>query len=224
LAVLLQDRFLDFPRASEEYERAVTLAPGHARALGNYGEFAVLMGRSVDAGIAATRRAAELDPLNPNSHDRVGFALQFARRYQEALTAYEDVVSLDPTSPRAHTRRGLTYYLLGNLQGALSSCKFQSEYWEARQCLAMTYHKLGRHADAEAQLALLKSTEADGAAFQYVEIYAQWGDEAKALEWLQTALRLRDPGLANLRADPFLDPLRQHLEFRAIERELKFPP
>ena len=32
-------------------------------------------------------------------------------------------------------------------------------------------------------------------AYQYATIYAQWGNRAKALEWLETALRLRDPGL-----------------------------
>jgi hypothetical protein len=54
-------------------------------------------------------------------------------------------------------------------------------------------------------------------------IYAQWGNTPKALEWLDTALRLRDPGLEQLKVDPFLDPLRKEPRFQAIERELKFP-
>ena len=45
----------------------------------------------------------------------------------------------------------------------------------------------------------------------------------KALEWLETALRLRDPGLELLKTDPLLDPLRKEPRFQAIERELKFP-
>jgi hypothetical protein len=54
-------------------------------------------------------------------------------------------------------------------------------------------------------------------------VYAQWGDRAQALEWLETALRLRDPGLEMLKTDPLLDPLRQEPRFQAIERQLKFP-
>jgi hypothetical protein len=50
-----------------------------------------------------------------------------------------------------------------------------------------------------------------------------WGDRPKALEWLETALRLRDPGPQYLKTDPFLDPLRKNPRYRAIERELKFP-
>ena len=43
------------------------------------------------------------------------------------------------------------------------------------------------------------------------------------LEWLETALRLRDSGLEYLKTDPLLDPLRKEARFKAIERELKFP-
>jgi hypothetical protein len=85
------------------------------------------------------------------------------------------------------------------------------------------YDKLGRHADAQAELAKLKAAQGDGMAYQYATIYAQWGDRAKALEWLETAWRLRDAGLAYLKTDPLLDPLRQEPRFHAIERELKFP-
>jgi tetratricopeptide (TPR) repeat protein len=85
------------------------------------------------------------------------------------------------------------------------------------------YDKLGRHADAEAQLAKLKAAQGDAGAYQYALVYAQWGQRAKALEWLETALKLRDPGLEVLKTDPLLDPLREEPRFQAIERELKFP-
>ena len=87
----------------------------------------------------------------------------------------------------------------------------------------MIYDKLGRHADAEAELAKMKAAGGDAAAYQYATIYAQWGNRAKALEWLETAWRLRDPGLERLKTDPLMDPLRQEPRFQAIERELKFP-
>jgi hypothetical protein len=87
----------------------------------------------------------------------------------------------------------------------------------------VTYDKLGRHADAEAELSKLKVALGDASAYQYATIYAQWGNRAKAREWLETALRLGDPGLENVKTDPLLDPLRQEPRFQAIERELKFP-
>jgi hypothetical protein len=63
----------------------------------------------------------------------------------------------------------------------------------------------------------------DAGGYQYAEIYAQWGESNAALDWLEKAMRLRDTGIANLRTDPLLDPLRKEPRFQAIERKLKFP-
>jgi hypothetical protein len=90
-------------------------------------------------------------------------------------------------------------------------------------CLALVLEKLGRHADAQAQLTRVHESLGDAAAYQYTDTYAQWGDKGRALDWLETAMRLRDPGLVNVKLDPLIDPLRQEPRFQAIERVLKFP-
>ncbi len=51
----------------------------------------------------------------------------------------------------------------------------------------------------------------------------QWGDTGRALDWLETALRDRDPYLAYTKVNFFFDPLRNEPRFQAIERALKFP-
>jgi hypothetical protein len=89
--------------------------------------------------------------------------------------------------------------------------------------LAVVYDKLGQHADAEAVLAKYRAAVGDAAAYQFATIYAQWGDRARALQWLDTAMRLRDSGLIYLKTDPLLDPLRSEPRFQAVERELGFP-
>jgi hypothetical protein len=65
--------------------------------------------------------------------------------------------------------------------------------------------------------------QGDTTACQYSTIYAQWGDTAKALGWLESAMRLRDPGLSLLKSDPLMDPLRKEPRYQTIERDLKFP-
>jgi hypothetical protein len=85
------------------------------------------------------------------------------------------------------------------------------------------YDTLGRHADAEAELAKIRAVGGDAAAYPYAAIYAQWGNRPKALEWLETPLRLRDPGLENLKSDLLMDPLPKEPRFQAIERKSKFP-
>jgi tetratricopeptide (TPR) repeat protein len=220
---LVSEYALDFAQASAAYERALTLGPGNAAVLRHSGFFAVPMGH-FDAGLAALRRAVVLDPLARQVHSGLGQSLYLARRYEEAVAAFADVISLEPDYKGTYGRRGLAYYGLGDLERARSSCETKPDFWVSQQCLAVIYDKLGRHGDAEAVLARLKASLDDGAAYQYATIYAQWGNRPKALEWLETALRLRDTGLEILKTDPLLDPLRKEPRFQAIERELRFPP
>jgi TolB-like protein/Flp pilus assembly protein TadD len=216
------DETLHFAQANEEYERALTLAPGNAEVVRLSGTFAAFLGH-FDAGVAAARRAIVLDPLARNTHSALGYALHSARRYEESLAAYAEAVSLDPDYKQSYGDRGLSFYGLGDLEQARASCETTPDHWTSQQCLAVVYDKLGRHVDAEAELSKLIAAGGDTDAYQYATIYAQWGDRAKALEWLEMAWRLRDSGLIYLKTDPLMDPLRQEPRFQAIERELKFP-
>ncbi len=218
----VSENTLDFTQASEAYDRALALAPGNAEVLRLSSRFAAYMGH-FGSGIAAARRAVVLDPLGRISHTTLGRALYAARRNAEAVAAFAEVISLEPDYKSTYGERGLAYHALGDLERARASCETKPDYWQSQQCLAVIYDKLGRHADAEAELSKIKAAFGDAGAYQYATIYAQWGQRAKALEWLETALRLRDPGLALLKTDPLMDPLRQELRFQAIERELKFP-
>jgi TolB-like protein len=220
LARILEDR-LEFARASEAYERARVLAPGNARVLRLSGVFSIYMGHT-DAGLAALRHAVVLDPLNPHSHNALSVGLLFSRRYQQAVAAATDAISLDSDFQEAYGFRGLAAYGLGDLERARASCEAKPENVISQQCLAVTYGKLGRHVDAESSLAKYKASMGDAGAYQYATIYAQWGNVPKALEWLSTAVRLRDPGLDYLKTDPLMDPLRQEPRFQAVMRELKF--
>jgi TolB-like protein/predicted Ser/Thr protein kinase len=213
---------LDFTRANEAYEHAVVLAPGNAEVLAESGRFAVTMGH-FDAGLVAGRRAVALDPLGTQSRYLLGQALQLARRYEEAVAVFGAIISLDPDYKAAYGFRGLAYYGLGNFQSARSSCETGPDSWASQWCLAMANDKLGQHPDAAAMLRKLQTGYGDAGPVEYATIYAQWGNTAKALEWLTTAVQLRNQDLVYLKTEPLLDPLRKEPRFQAIERALKFP-
>jgi TolB-like protein/Tfp pilus assembly protein PilF len=212
---------LYFTRASEEYERALALAPGNALVLQDYGLFAVLMGHS-EKGLSAVRRAVLLDPLNRNTHVALADALYSARQPKEAISALHDALVLDPTYTPYQWGAS---YVLGNYQSARAMCESNPQYPDSHMCLALIYHKLGRHVDAEAEFAKFKAENRNGDDWpQYASVYAQWGDTTKALSSLEAALRIRHVALEYLKTEPMLDPLRQEPRFQAIERALKFPP
>jgi len=230
LAKVLESETLDFSQAAKEYQHAVSLAPGNAQVAFRYGHFAVLMGQT-DDGFTAVRRAAQLDPLNPVVHRLVSFALRKSHRYEEAVHAAQGALALDANNPGLLTTLGLAYYALGDYQGARASCErmqpnadASGSYFGIQVCLAISYDKLNRHADADSMLTTLKSWYGDRGAYQYAQIYSQWGDIPKALAWLEKALHLHDSGLAALKTDELLDPLRGEPRFQAIQRTLKFPP
>ena len=213
---------LDYPRASEAYERAMALAPGDADVLAGSGQYAVYVGQ-LEAGLAALRRAVALDPLNPRSRAMLGEAFFWARRYQEAVATLGEVMSLEPDFRRAYGFRGVAYYLLGDLQSARATCESEPDHWSSQWCLAVTYQRLGRHADAEAQFKKLQTAFGDASAYQCASIYAAWGDKGKALESLSRAVQLPDPGVIFVKNDPLMDPLRGDPQFQAIVGKLKFP-
>jgi len=221
LALVYQES-LDFTNASNEFDRARTLAPNSARVLRDYSGFAVWMGNT-EAGIVAAQRAVTLDPLNPNSHYMLSEALRSARRYHEAMAAYQDIIPLVPNDREWPVIGYLIFYALGDFERMRSLCEGFPAVEDLQDCLALAYHKLGRQADADTALARYKAREGNTGAYGFAIVYAQWGNVQEALDWLETAVRLRDPGLKQLKTEPLLDPLRNEPRFQAIERALKFP-
>jgi TolB-like protein len=221
LAIVLEED-LDFDGASRAYGDARLLAPRNSRIERDFGIFSVLMGH-VESGITAAHHAVAIDPLDNDTYGDLTTVLVNARRYDEAASTFQNAMLLQPKDRGLRVQGSLAYYLLGEFPRAVSTCQLDTDFLYCQMCLALTYEKLGRHSDAEAMLGRIRASMGDDGAYQYTRIYAQWGDTRHALEWLETAIRLRSPWLEWLKQDPLLDPLRKEPRFQAIERELKFP-
>jgi TolB-like protein len=219
----IEQNSLDFESADHACARALALGPGNVQVLYECSLLSAYLGHA-DAAISNARRAVALDPLNPLSHRALGDTLRYTRHYGDAIAAYQASIAADPEhSADAGARRGVTYFLAGDLPSALSSCEANPDTFRNEICRAVVYHRIGRHGDAAAVLASITKSSGDAAAYQYAEIFAQWGDHNTALDWLEKAVQLRDPGLVYTKTDPLLDPLRKEPRFQAIERQLKFP-
>jgi len=214
--------FTDYARAAVEYERALALSPGNTLVLRESAMFLSRMGRT-EAAFTYAQRAVVLDPLNVSSHRTLARVLHNARRDREAIEACDRALTLNPHAGGVPSIRGEAYLSLGQFEAARASCATPPLDGISNACLAIAYHKLNRQSDADAALAAVMTAYGDDASFQYAQIYAQWGNIPTALEWLETAYRVHDTGLVQLKVDPMLDPLRQEPRFKAIERKFKFP-
>ena len=219
----LHEGLLNLSAADQACTRALALAPSNGQALNYCSWLAISFGR-VDSGITFARRGVAVDPLSPISYSALGDALKYSRRYSEAIAAYQDSIALDPEhADHVYWQRGSSFYLAGNLPEAQASCEVKPDDFYSLVCQAIIYQKLGRQEAASAAMRRAVEQGGDSGGYQYAEIYAQWGENKAALDWLEKAMRLRDPGLGSLRVDPLMDPLRKEPRFQAIERELKFP-
>jgi serine/threonine-protein kinase len=222
VAYVLERGFLDFTRAMAEYDRALELSPNDPDVLLRSGVYFATMGRT-EAALSAMRRAMVLDQLNPVGYARLAVALTYAHQYRQAIDASQRALQLNPHDDAIRNYIGYDYMLLGEYSAARPLCATSKPSWVGLLCLAILDDKEHRHAEAEAQMAAMKAELGDGAAYQYAEIYAQWGDIPKALDWLDTAYRLPDPGIGTLRVDELIDPLRKQPRFQEIERKLQLP-
>jgi TolB-like protein/Tfp pilus assembly protein PilF len=222
MALTWERGYLDLARAETEYERALTLAPNDTGVLIRSGRFFVTMGRT-EVGLSNIRRAIAMDQLNPQGYAYLGYALIDAQRYREANEEIDRALQFDANSSVLKNTRGVNFLLLGELDSARESCESTKRDWQGRICMAVLYEKLHRHQEAESERAAMQAEFGDGVSYQMAEIYAQWGDIPKALDWLEKAYRLPDAGIVTLRVDALVDPLRKEPRFREIDRKLNFP-
>ena len=135
--------------------------------------------------------------------------------------ALKDAKALAPNDGWINSWLGYAYYRISNLQSARAVCEEGTVGFLNGFCLALVYEKLGRHADAQSMLANMRASWGDEGAVFYAMIFAEWGDTARALDSLETAMRHRDAYLTFVRTR--FDALRKEPRFQAIERALKFP-
>jgi tetratricopeptide (TPR) repeat protein len=211
-----------FRRAAQELQRAETLAPGNARVARAVGGYAAFLGR-FDAAMESLRRSQILDPLNNDVQYALGQAYFSARRYDDAIASMKTYLAKAADDRDGVGVLGLAYVAKGDLEGGRKTCEATPDQWATQLCLAVAYDKLGRRDDSERMIAKMRAGYGDSASYQYSEIYAQRGDIHRALESLDTAARVHDPGLVSLKTDPLVDPLRKEPRFQAILKQLDFP-
>ena len=211
----------DLARIESVYKRGLAVEPGNYYLLSDYANFAANLQRP-DA-IATARKAVTLNPLDPFTHYALSVVLQSFRQFDEARGAFDMALKLRDTSAIARAERGVLEIMSGRPAAALTYCEPAKAEWMGQICLAIAYYQIGRKPEATAVLNGFIAENGDAMAYQYAEIYAQHGQKESAMKWLETALRLQDPGLLSIKADALLDPIRDEPRFKQIVEQLNFP-
>jgi serine/threonine-protein kinase len=219
----------DFIGAESEFRQAIELNPDYATAHHWYGEFLGLTNR-FDEGFKQLKVAQQIDPLSAIINTDLGKLLVLARQPDQAIEQLQKTLELDPQYPLAHLFLALAYNEKRLHQQAIAELEKYANAPGGRTIfkatLSFVYAQSGRKAEAISILNELKERSTTNqylSPFQIALIYAGLGENDKAIEWLQTAKRERDPFLIYIRVDPNFDNLRKDPRFIELMQQIGGP-
>ena len=118
------------------------------------------LGRAADAETAFSQAIAA-GPRSAEARAKYGLFLLRQGRAADAVTPLEAAVRFDPASAEAALSLGRALFQLERLEAALPhlnrAVKLDPQSAQGHTLLAKAYRRLGRHADAERHLALLRA-------------------------------------------------------------------
>lgn len=185
----------DWEGARKDLERACTLAPNDSSVYVAQARLARHEGRLEDS-VSLCDQAIALDPINQDARSDRARALYYMGRLDEAEAGFRGLMALNP---RHHNASGFLRRIdaaRGNLDSALERDKTLVPFWSDFNWLLLVY-RYRRTEECEAKLAAFVEKNANEGAFQIAEIYAFAGEADSAFEWLEVAVKQRDPGLTD---------------------------
>jgi len=213
----------DLLAAQTAISKALELSPGSADVQMEYARILCYRGYA-DEGIAAARKARDLDPVSIFANHFLGHILYFSRRYEEAIPALRHTLEMNPQYPKPHYFIAMSLFWLGDVEAAWEEIQYEPLDWMRWAASSVILHRLGQFDAAEAAFANLSADEEqEFATIQRADTYAQWGNFDMAFRNLDLAVAYGDPGLAQLFVDPFLDPVRDDPRYIAMVRKLGVP-
>lgn len=214
---------LDIGRAAIEYERGHSLAGGDVDDLLAYAGFLAVLGRP-DAAIDVARQVQNRDPLNPAGYGS-GASAQFnSGRFSQAENAYRKALQLAPNLLLDRAFLGLSLLEERKPDEALAEFKkLPSDYLFRLLGESILFERQGNRSASDAALRRAQQINGDAAHYQYADIHAQRGEKDEAFASLDRAWTFHDPGLAYMKSDRWLSPIRSDPRYSALLAKMNFP-
>jgi len=215
----------DWPAAERHFLKAIQMKPDYPEAHLWFGNLLACTGR-FDEAVREMKRGKELEPLEPAPPTHVGWALYYARRFDESIEELGKVAVSDPEF-------SLSYMVLaGNFmarnmpaEAIAAGQKFvelTSESVVALSLLGFVYGSAGLKEEASKILERLNGMSKEryvGPLFKAF-VWMGLGETDKALENLEKAFEEKESWMAWLKVWPILDPLRAEPRFQALLKKM----
>jgi tetratricopeptide (TPR) repeat protein len=149
----------EYNRAISNFQRAIALAPGMARAYDNLGLCYFYQNQN-DLAVENYQRAIELDrgSGHPSAWPYLNLAItqQFLNQLSDAEKNLREAIRLDPSFAKAHFQLGTVLESLQEPEAALEELKeaarLDPAFAEPHMAMARVYHKLGQEPSAREEV------------------------------------------------------------------------
>ena len=207
-----------FAEGAAAIRKAHAIAPNQPRVLATLGLVEGLLGR-FDEALHHSKRAVELDPLDPDVYFHRARVLLWADRLDEAERTLRRLLELSSSLTSANCLLSWSLVLQGRVEEAVNVLR-REESVGYRTCgEAIAYHSLGNKHESDRALAELIEC-GEHWAFQVACACAWRGEADLAFEWLDKAIAVHDTGvpitgvhplLRSLHSDPRWTPLLKRI-------------
>lgn len=221
----------DWAGARSAYERGIALTPSATHARVMYANFLTAMGE-YDKSIKVGQRTVELNPLSPQAHNELAFALWFEGREEEAREQIAKGLEIDPEFPQSHLLLADYHLARGEQDRALAHAARLGPTEEIRSSgwlgiLGHQYAMAGQRGKAHDILTRLTEMRENPDGYVLASALALChlglGRQEEAVRWLERAYDERDVALVWLYKHPWYDPVRSNPRFQAILKRMNFP-
>ncbi len=216
----------DFPKAQQEFLRAIAANPNYPTAHQWYSEYLYAIGRH-DEAIAEAKRAQELDPLSVAINGSVADAYFYAHKFDLVIAQSKNTLKMDPnfiaehailadayTQKKMYPEAVAEWQTVMNLSGHPALAATVGEAYRASGFAGFLQTWLDND---------LKDPEVGKRAYTVARHYALLGKKSEAVNWLEKAYTNRSGGMVRLKSDPVFDSMRTEPGFEAVMRRMNFP-
>ena len=221
---LLMLRDFNWHDAEAELKRAVELDPDDGDALFQLGVARASRGDLAQA-VELTRKALQLNPRSADWYRWLVAYLMPLGRLDEAEQAIGKAIELQPQGIYNHHLLAIAKVLREDPAGARKAAEAEPAGPWRDFALAFAAQAGPDRTVADASLQAVEQY-AEGWAFQMAQVYAVRGEPDAMFDWLQRALKARDPGMQSLLYDALLLRYRDDPRYAALAKQagLPWPP
>jgi TolB-like protein/Flp pilus assembly protein TadD len=215
----------NFPESEKEYKRAISLNPNYATAHHFYSELLVALNRNEEA-IDEIKRALNLDPLSLIINTSLGNTYRRTGKTDLAKEEFKKTIELDPSFARVHYNFAMAYMDIGQFSNAIREMETYISHADYGQAylgdLACLYSLTSRKEEALKLIDQLKDLSKTKyiPSTQLASAYAGLGEKDQAFQWLEAAVRNRDPALLNVHKKPFFNSLHSDPRYHDLLRRI----